>query len=144
MPPTAISNERLNVAAGGRFVIAGFGLTERGNGRTGGTLRAAVPVTTGKRESLQIQQVPSTQLIWEPLHAICGPMLALGLFMRPTAVPIVLLLFMLDFERWSVGKHFWNLLGLEYAMMWTVAAFYFAVNGGGAYSRDHLLFSHEL
>jgi secreted trypsin-like serine protease len=51
----AISNEKLSVAPGDRFVVAGFGLTERGNGRTGGTLRAASLVATGKPGNLQIR-----------------------------------------------------------------------------------------
>lgn len=45
------------VAAGDRFSVAGYGLTERGNGRTGGTLRAANLVATGKPGSLQIRLV---------------------------------------------------------------------------------------
>ena len=32
-----------------------------------------------------------------------------------------------NIERWRVGKYFWNQLGLEYTVMWTVATFYFLV-----------------
>jgi len=39
-----------------------------------------------------------------------------------------------------VGGYFWNKAGLEYTLMWTVAAFYFLVHGGGAISLDQLLF----
>jgi secreted trypsin-like serine protease len=45
------------VAPGDRFTLAGFGLTERGNGKTGGTLRAANLVATGKPGNLQIRLV---------------------------------------------------------------------------------------
>jgi len=45
------------VAPGDRFSIAGYGLTERGNGKTGGTLRAANLVATGKPGNLQIRLV---------------------------------------------------------------------------------------
>jgi putative oxidoreductase len=78
---------------------------------------------------------------WAPLIAavelIAGPMLALGLFTRAAAVPLVLFLIVTNFERWRVGKYFWNKLGLEYTMMWLVATFYFLVHGGGLYSLDH-------
>ena len=33
-----------------------------------------------------------------------------------------------NIERWRVGKYFWNQLGLEYTVMWTVATFYFLVH----------------
>jgi putative oxidoreductase len=68
-----------------------------------------------------------------------GPLLALGLFTRAAAVPIVLFLIVTNFERWRVGKYFWNQLGLEYTLMWTVAAFYFLINGSGRISLDHLI-----
>jgi secreted trypsin-like serine protease len=45
------------VAPGDRFAIAGYGLTERGNGKSGGTLRAANLVATGKPGNLQIRLV---------------------------------------------------------------------------------------
>jgi secreted trypsin-like serine protease len=45
------------VAPGDRFSVAGYGLTERGNGKTGGTLRAANLVATGRPGNLQIRLV---------------------------------------------------------------------------------------
>ena len=48
-----------------------------------------------------------------------------------------------NIERWRVGKYFWNQLGLEYTLMWTVAALYFLVHGGGTYSLDHLIMGRE-
>ena len=62
---------------------------------------------------------------------IAGPLLALGLFTRVAAVPLVIFLIVTNFERWRVGKYFWNQLGLEYTLMWTIAAIYFLVHGGG-------------
>jgi putative oxidoreductase len=80
---------------------------------------------------------------WAPAisatQLICGPLLALGLLTRPAAVPIVIFLVVTNFERWRVGKYFWNQLGLEYTLMWTIAAFYFLVHGGGVISLDHLI-----
>jgi putative oxidoreductase len=72
-----------------------------------------------------------------------GPLLALGLFTRLAAVPIVLFLVVSNFERWRVGGYFWNKTGLEYTLMWTIAALYFLVHGGGPISLDHLLIGRE-
>jgi putative oxidoreductase len=72
-----------------------------------------------------------------------GPLLALGLFTRLAAVPIVLFLLVTNIERWRVGKYFWNQFGLEYTLMWTIAALYFLVHGGGVYSLDRLIIGRE-
>jgi putative oxidoreductase len=81
--------------------------------------------------------------LWAPLisatQLIGGPLLALGLFTRFAALPIVIFLAVSNYERWRVGGYFWNKTGLEYTLMWSVAAFYFLVQGGGAISLDHLL-----
>jgi putative oxidoreductase len=68
-----------------------------------------------------------------------GPLLALGLFTRPAAAIVLVFLFVTNVERWRVGRYFWNKLGLEYTLMWTIATFYVFVHGGGLYSLDHLL-----
>jgi putative oxidoreductase len=85
--------------------------------------------------------------LWAPaisvIELLCGPLFALGLFTRPVAVPIFIFLAVSNAERWRVGGYFWNTLGLEYTLMWTVAAFYFLVYGGGFYSLDHLLIGRE-
>jgi putative oxidoreductase len=74
---------------------------------------------------------------------VAGPMLALGLFTRLAACPIVVFLMVSNYERWRVGGFFWNKMGLEFTLMWTVAALYFLVHGGGAISVDHLLIGRE-
>jgi putative oxidoreductase len=85
--------------------------------------------------------------LWAPAisvtELVCGPLLALGLLTRPVAVPIFVFLLVSNVERWRVGGYFWNTLGLEYTLMWTVAAFYFLVHGGGFYSLDHFLVGRE-
>jgi Trypsin len=44
-----------SVAVGDRFVVAGYGLTVRGDGKTGGAVRAAALVATGQPGTLQIR-----------------------------------------------------------------------------------------
>jgi putative oxidoreductase len=81
--------------------------------------------------------------VWAPAISltqfVAGSLLAAGLFTRAAAVPIVIFLITTNFERWRVGKYFWNQLGLEYTLMWTIAAIYVLVHGGGLISLDHLL-----
>lgn len=72
---------------------------------------------------------------------VCGPLVALGLFTRAAALPVVLFLLVSNVERWRVGRYFWNQLGLEYTLMWTIAALYVLAHGGGVYSLDDLLFA---
>jgi putative oxidoreductase len=80
---------------------------------------------------------------WAPAISITqlvgGPLLALGLCTRLVAVPICIFLLVTNVERWRVGGYFWNQLGVEYTLMWTIAAFYFLIHGGGAISLDHLI-----
>jgi putative oxidoreductase len=80
---------------------------------------------------------------WAPAISVTqlvgGPLLALGLLTRPIAAVVLIFLVVANVERWRVGKYFWNQLGLEYTLMWTVAAFYVLVQGGGLYSLDHWL-----
>jgi putative oxidoreductase len=79
---------------------------------------------------------------WAPAISVTqligGPLLAVGLFTRPVALAVVLFLLVANVERWRVGGYFWNKLGLEYTLMWTIAAFYVLVHGGGLFSLDHL------
>ena len=81
--------------------------------------------------------------LWAPAISltqfIAGPLLALGLFTRPAALAILLFLLATNVERWRVGKYFWNQLGLEYTLMWTVATLYFLIVGGNRISLDHVI-----
>jgi putative oxidoreductase len=85
---------------------------------------------------------------WAPAIAVtelvCGPMLALGLFTRPVALPIVIFLLVSNIERWRVGGYFWNTKGLEYTLLWVLGAFYFLVHGGGVYSLDRFLIGRQI
>ena len=81
--------------------------------------------------------------LWAPAISVTqlvgGPLLALGLFTRPVAAVVLVFLLVTDVERWRVGRYFWNKLGMEYTLMWTIAAFFILIHGGGRYSLDHLI-----
>jgi secreted trypsin-like serine protease len=58
--PAPLAAPAKPVAVGDRLTIAGYGLSQRGNGKTGGTLRAATLTVTGQPGSLQIRLVDPT------------------------------------------------------------------------------------
>ena len=80
--------------------------------------------------------------LWAPAISLTqlvgGPLLALGLFTRPVAGVVLVFLLVSNVERWRVGRYFWNQLGLEYTLMWTIATFYILISGPGPYSLDRL------
>jgi hypothetical protein len=53
--PARIGGDGETVAVGDSLVVAGYGVTVRGDGRTGGTLRTATLVVTGQPGTLQIR-----------------------------------------------------------------------------------------
>jgi secreted trypsin-like serine protease len=55
--PVPLDDATQPVTPGDAFVVAGFGVTVRGDGRTGGTVRAATLVATGQPGTLQIRLV---------------------------------------------------------------------------------------
>jgi putative oxidoreductase len=80
--------------------------------------------------------------LWAPAISLTqlvgGPLLALGLFTRPVAAVALIFLLVSNVERWRVGRYFWNQLGLEYTLMWTIATFYVLISGAGPYSLDRI------
>lgn len=55
--PAVLGLPNIPILAGSRFTIAGIGVTVRGDGRSGGTIRAAGLVATGKPGTLQIRLI---------------------------------------------------------------------------------------
>ena len=55
--PATLSTPNTPIGVGGRFTIAGIGVAVRGDGRSGGTIRTASLVATGKPGTLQIRLV---------------------------------------------------------------------------------------
>jgi secreted trypsin-like serine protease len=55
LAPVPLSTAEAPRQPGLRFLVAGFGVTVRGDGKTGGTLRAATLAATGRPGSLQLR-----------------------------------------------------------------------------------------
>ena len=69
----ALGMPTVPIAVGGRFTVAGIGVTARGDGKSGGTIRVAGLVATGRPGSLQIRLVdPVNQGTREGLGACTG------------------------------------------------------------------------
>ncbi|MBR0778023.1 trypsin-like serine protease [Bradyrhizobium diazoefficiens] len=64
---------KIPIPVGGRFTIAGIGVTVRGDGKSGGTTRVAGLVTTGQPGTLQIRLVdPVTNGVRDGIGACTG------------------------------------------------------------------------
>ena len=74
---------------------------------------------------------------------VAAPCVALGLFTRPMALPLFLLMALSAYDHVKYDGYFWNKMGVEYPAMWAIGVLYFLVNGGGTISLDHLLLSFE-
>jgi len=73
IPPVRIGSEAETVTVGDTLVVVGYGDTVRGDGRTGGTVRAAPLVVTGQPGTLQIRLVdPATRGASAGLGACTG------------------------------------------------------------------------
>ncbi len=71
--PAALGLPNIPINVGSRFTIAGIGVTVRGDGKSGGTIRVAGLVATGKPGTLQIRLVdPVGQGTREGLGACTG------------------------------------------------------------------------
>jgi putative oxidoreductase len=69
---------------------------------------------------------------------VAGPLMALGLFTRPAALAVFILMLLSTVDHIKDG-YFWNTRGIEYPAMWAIAALYFVFHGGGAVSLDRLI-----
>jgi secreted trypsin-like serine protease len=71
--PTILGMPNIPIVVGSRFSIAGIGVTVRGDGKSGGTIRVAGLVATGKPGTLQIRLVdPVSQGTRDGLGACTG------------------------------------------------------------------------
>ena len=74
---------------------------------------------------------------------VAAPCVALGLFTRPMALPLFLLMALSAYDHAKYDGYFWNRSGIEYPAMWAIAVLYFLVHGAGPISLDHLLLGFE-
>ena len=131
-------------------VVVGFALVPHGLRMTFGWFAGTgLKVNSLKALAVQLDQTGYRPAwLWAPAISVTelvfGPLLALGLLTRPAALPVFIFLAVSNVERWRVGGYFWNTLGLEYTLLWTVAAFYFLIHGGSFYSLDHFLIGWEV
>ncbi len=71
--PAPLGSPVIPINVGARFTIAGVGVTKRGDGKSGGTIRAADLAVTGKPGTLQIRLAdPLSNNIREGLGACTG------------------------------------------------------------------------
>ena len=71
--PSTLGAPNLPIVVGSRFTIAGIGVTVRGDGKSGGTIRAAGLIATGKPGTLQVRLVdPVSQGTRDGLGACTG------------------------------------------------------------------------
>src|SRR5712672_3940216 len=71
--PSTLGMPNIPILVGSRFTIAGIGVTVRGDGKSGGTIRVAGLVATGKPGTLQIRLVdPAGQGTRDGLGACTG------------------------------------------------------------------------
>ena len=71
--PAALSTNPAPTQTGGRFLVAGYGVTVRGDGKSGGTLRLAELAATGRPGNLQLRLVdPATNNAGPGLGACTG------------------------------------------------------------------------
>jgi putative oxidoreductase len=73
------------------------------------------------------------------LELVCGALLALGLFTRLAAGPIlVFLIVAVVIYHWDLGYNCES-RGIEYPVFWALVVLHFLVRGGGPWSVDALI-----
>lgn len=75
---------------------------------------------------------------------VAGPLLAVGLLTRPAALVIFIFLVCSTVDHARRHGYFCNRNGLEYTLLWSIAALNFVVQGGGTFSLDRIVFASEL
>jgi secreted trypsin-like serine protease len=98
--PAALGAPQAPLAPGAKFTIAGIGVTVRGDGKSGGTIRRADLVATGKPGSLQIRLVDAaTQGTRDGLSACTGDSGA-PVFEEQQGAPVII-----GVVSWSTGAN---------------------------------------
>jgi secreted trypsin-like serine protease len=95
LTPTVLNQSSVPVGVGDRFMVAGYGVAVRGDGRTGGQVRAATLTTTGQPGGLQIR-----------LHDPAGPAGGIGACTGDSGAPVFTLReppAIIGLVSWSTG-----------------------------------------
>jgi putative oxidoreductase len=69
----------------------------------------------------------------------CGILLALGLFTRLAAGPIIVFLIVAIVTYHLPFGFNWEARGIEYPLFWAIVVFHFLIHGGGRWSLDALI-----
>ena len=73
------------------------------------------------------------------LEFVCGICLALGLFTRLAAGPIIVFLIVaIVTYHWENGFN-WEARGIEYPLFWAIVVFHLLIRGGGRWSLDAMI-----
>ncbi|HEX2655959.1 MAG TPA: trypsin-like serine protease [Xanthobacteraceae bacterium] len=72
MLPAGLLMSDPGIGSEDRFIVAGYGVTVRGDGRTGGTARTAVLAATGKPGNLQVRLIDPATLGERPGLGACS------------------------------------------------------------------------
>jgi len=98
--PAVLGAPNIPIQVGGRFTIAGIGVTVRGDGKSGGTIRVAGLIATGKPGTLQVRLVdPVGQGTRDGLGACTGDSGAPVFEDKPSGPAIV------GVVSWSTGPN---------------------------------------
>jgi secreted trypsin-like serine protease len=95
LTPSALDQSSTPVGVGERFLVVGYGVAVRGEGRTGGQVRAATLTTTGQPGGLQIR-----------LHDPAGPPSGIGACTGDSGAPVFTLReppAIIGLVSWSTG-----------------------------------------
>ncbi|MGB7241607.1 MAG: DoxX family protein [Sulfitobacter sp.] len=98
--------------------------------------------TAGWLESVGYSAPGLMALLIGLVEFVGGLLIAFGFLTRPAAAAVAV--FMAFAVSFHIGNgFFWTARGFEYPILWGLAAVFFAVKGGGAYSIDTKI-GHEL
>jgi putative oxidoreductase len=90
-------------------------------------------------ESVGFDNGPLWAWVVGTLEFVCGLFLAIGLFTRLAAGPILVFLIVAIFTYHLEFGYNWEARGIEYPLFWAIVVLHFLVRGGGAWSLDRLI-----
>jgi secreted trypsin-like serine protease len=98
--PSAFGPPQTSLSAGNRFTVAGVGVTVRGDGKSGGTIRIADLIATGHPGSLQIRLVDPVEQGAKPGLGACTGDSGAPVFEDQQGAPAII-----GIVSWSTGPN---------------------------------------